>query len=722
MIEPSIAKARSIAAAADDYTDLSRFFAPRAVAFVGATNDTTRFGGRVLRQMLAFCGTARVLPVNPNRSEVQGLPCYPSVTALPETPDHVGIVVPAEMVLPVLQESHARGIRFATVFSGGFTEMGTAHGRELQDALHAFARATGMRVMGPNCNGFMNFVDGFAMTATNSMPATRPPPGNIGVVGQSGGVGQVAVMWRAQQAGLDISYQVSCGNCADLDPLDYARFMIEGDATEVVLLALESIPDGAKLVRTAAIAAEREKPLVILKTGRTEQGMRAAASHTGAMTGSDDVHDAAFRQFGLIRVEDTRELYEMAIALRGKRWPRGRRAAMVTQSGGVVVQMSDIGEDLGFTWADYTEQTQARIAEIIPGYGKVANPTDLTSVVSGKMTLFSEALSAIAADANVDVAIPVFTMANRSELDHAAALARASPKPVIPLWMGGCRNDPMYNVAGIVRSGVATYADTLACMKGVHAAMSYREFLNARRRRATSTRPRDCDENAARAAMTQTQAKTLTERAAKQVLAAYGLPVIAERLARDAAEAVQYAREIGMPVALKIESPDIPHKTEAGAIRLGLRTDAAVERAFAEVTDAARCFRAEARIDGVLVQQMAQPGVELILGLTTNPAFGLVLAAGLGGILVEALHDVTYRIPPVDRDDAHAMLRELRAYALLEGVRGQQRRDIDAIADCIVRLSWLAVDFGDTIAEVDVNPIIAFEHGACVVDALLVKR
>ena len=468
--------------------------------------------------------------------------------------------------MPVLEESHARGVRFATVFTGGYTETGTAHGREMQDALRKFARATGMRLMGPNCNGFINFVDGFAMTATNAVPAKRPPAGNIGVVGQSGGLGQVAVMWRAQQAGLDISYQVSCGNCTDLDPLDYARFMIEGDATEVVLLALESIPDGAKFIRTAELAAEREKPLVIIKFGRSERGIRAAASHTGAMTGADEVYDAAFRQFGLIRVEDARELYEMAVALRGKRWPHGRRAAMVTQSGGVVVHMSDSGDDLGFKWADYTEQTQTRIAAIIPGYGKVANPTDLTSVVSGKMTLFSEALAAITADANVDVVIPVFTMARRTELDHAAALALASPKPVLPLWMGGCRDDPSYDVASMVRSGVAAYRDTQACMKGVQAAMRYREFLAARRPRATAMRPRDCDESKARAASGEAQSKTLTERAAKQVLAAYGAR---HRGApgRSAAEAVQYAREIGMPVALKIESPDIPHKTKRGQSR-----------------------------------------------------------------------------------------------------------------------------------------------------------
>jgi len=712
----------SISSPADDYTDLARFFAPRAVALVGATDDTTRFGGRVLHQMIAFGGPTRVLPVNPSRTTAQGLPCYPSVTELPETPDHVGIILPAEKVLPVLEESHARGVRFATVFSGGYTETGTAHGRELQAALRNFARTTGMRFMGPNCNGFMNFVDGFAMTATNSLPTTRPRPGNIGVVGQSGGVAQVSVMWRAQQAGLDISYQVSCGNCADLDPFDYARFMIEGDATEIVLLVLEGIPDGKKFIRTAELAAEREKPLVIFKCGRTERGVRAAASHTGAMTGADEVYDAAFRQFGLIRVEDTRELYETAIALRGKRWPRGRRPAMVTQSGGVVVQMSDFGEDLGLDWADYTEQTQAQLATIIPGYGKVANPTDLTSVVSGKMTLFSEALTAITADANVDVAIPVFTMARRTELDHAAALAHASPKPVVVLWTGGCRDDASHNVAAMVRSGVTAYADTQACMKGVHAAIRYREFLEARHRRAAPTRPPGCDASRARTLIAQAQTQTLTERAAKQVLAAYGLPVTAERLARTAAEAVQCAREIGMPVALKIESADIPHKTEAGAIRLGLRTDDDVQRAFGEVTEAARRYRNEAKIDGVLVQQMAQPGTELILGLTTNSAFGLVLAAGLGGVLVEALHDVAYRIPPLDHEEAHAMLRELRTYALLEGVRGQKRRDIDAIADCIVRLSWLAVDLGETVAEVDVNPIIAFEHGACIVDALLVKR
>lgn len=703
---------------------LKPLFAPRSFALVGATDDTGRFAGKVLMRMLDFGYKGKIYPVHPRAATVRGMPCFASVRDLPEAPDHVGVVVPAEHVMPVLEDCAARGAKFVTVYTGGFNESGSEEGRKGQEAIAALARRSGMRIMGPNCNGLVNFVDAFAITTSATIAGPRRAAGDIGVIAQSGGGGQVNTMWRAQQFGLGISYEVSCGNSADLNILDFIEFMIEDAATSVILVLAEQIPDGRRLGEIARLAAAREKPIVMVKLGRTEAGSRAAQSHTGAVAASDVVCDAALRQYGIIRVDDCNELYETAMLLRTRRWPRGTRVGGMSVSGGNAVILTDLGAHLGMSWPAYSTRTQERMAEVLPKLASVANPVDFTNAALGKPGIFRHCVEAIAGDENVDVVVPVFTMSPQSDLQQTVDAAGNIDKPLALLWIGACNDNPAYTLQTVVAQGVPVYRNTLACMRALRAAMRYGMFLaDFKAGASVPARPPSIDVEGARAKLKASRGK-LTERLSKQVLAAYGIAVTREALATDAAAAQRIAREIAQPVAMKIESPDIPHKTEADAIRLGVSGDDAVQRAFAEVTASARRFKADARIDGVLVQQMAAPGLELMIGLTVDSVFGPVVAVGLGGVHVEVLRDLAFRVAPVSHADARAMLRELRAAKILDGVRGAAARDIEALCDLIVRASWLGHDFCDTIAELDINPVIAYAAGAgaVAVDALIVER
>ncbi len=697
-----------------------RFYSPRSVAVVGATDDTRRFGGRLMRQIGKFGYSGRILPVNPRLSELNGMKCYPGISALPETPDHVGVVIAPDRVIGVLRECHAIGVQCATVFTAGYAETGSEQGRRLQEELVQFTRDTGLRVMGPNCNGPVNFIDRFSFSAGYAVSSLSEPAGNVGLVSQSGGLGQTNVMWRAIKAGVHMSYQASCGNEADLTVIDFARFMLEGEQTDVVMMALEAIRDGQAFMDLAQYAAEREKPLIVLKFGLTEAGRQAAASHTGAITGSDDVFSAVCKQYGVIRVRDCNELYEQAIVLRRKKLPKGRRAASMSLSGGNVVQMADVGTDLGLSWHSYTAVTDRRLGELIPGYGKVGNPTDMTSLATGQPEIFRKAMEIISEDDNVDVMIPVFTFAPRADLEHAAKLSRDGAKPLVMLVTGGCHDDPSLTVDALVGMGAAAYRNTVDTLRYVRTAMAWREFLEAHRVQPVLQRPQGIDQAAVAKSLRVAGERTLTEREAKNLLAQYGLPVSREFLATNADEAAAHARAIQGPVALKIESADIAHKTEAGAIRLGITGEAAVRQAYEEVRAAALRYKPDARIAGVLVQEMVSRGVEMMLGIVRDPVFGPLVAVGIGGIYVEVLRDISFRVPPVDADAARGMLAELRGRKMLEGVRGMPPADADALADCIVRLSWLAHDQGDTIRELDINPLTVLPGGARVVDALLV--
>ncbi|MBM3340536.1 MAG: acetate--CoA ligase family protein [Betaproteobacteria bacterium] len=710
-------------AAANNANDITPLMAPRSVALVGATDHLTSFGGRVYQQMMGFGFKGNIYPINPRLADIRGVKCYPNIKDLPEVPDHVGIVVSAERVFDVLTECGEKGVKFATVFSGGFNEIGTLEGRERQQRLLEHGRNYGIRFMGPNCNGIVNFVDRFAMTSTAAVKGQYAAPGDIGVVSHSGGLGQITVMWRAMEHGLGISYEASCGNEADIDTLDFARFMLRSETTNVVLLAIEGIKSGDKFRALAHEAAELEKPLVILKLGATEVGSRAAASHTGAIAADNDIVNAVCKQYGLIRVNECNELYETAVFLRKRRWPKGRGLAAVAPTGGNVVNLADAGAIFDLQWNAFTNDTQAALAKLMPGYGKVGNPTDLTSAATGNQEFYRTALMTIAADPGVDVMIPIVPSPSRANLLQTVEIMNHCGKETAMLWIGGCTDDNNYRARDLIREGVAVYRDATPCTRAIRAAYDFGQYVQARKSgKLTPERPAGIDQ-AATEQLLKTFGKKITEREAKLVLACYGLPVTQEVLAKTDDEAVSHAAKIGGKLVLKIDSPDIAHKTEAGGVKLGVEGKVAIAEAFETIIKSAKTYAPNAQINGVLVQEMARPGVELMLGVIRDPVFGPIVAVGLGGIFVEVLKDIAYRAAPVTPLQANEMLDELRGKKLLEGVRGTAARDRDAVVDAIVRLSWFAADFRDDVAELDINPLMVYRagEGLRVLDALIVR-
>jgi acetyltransferase len=699
------------------FPDLTRFFAPRRVALLGATEDLGKFGGRCLNQMLAFGYTGDVFPVNPNRPQVFGRPCFPNLAALPAVPDHVGIVLPAKACIEAVAECGRLGVPFATVFSSGFNEMGTEASRALQAELVATARRVGVRLMGPNCNGLVNFVDGFAMTSTATINGPRKPAGDIGVVGQSGGAAQVNTMWRAQELGLGISYQSSSGNDADLDIMDYAAFMLESERTRIVLMLAETIQDGAKLRALAALSRARRKPVALIKFGRTEAGSRAAASHTGAVTGADAVFEAAARQLGLIRVTDTTELTDAAMVLRQPHLPAGNRATGMAISGGNLVLLTDLAAAQGFAFPEFNEATQAKLRQFIPGFMAVNNPMDLSAAAIGTKDVFGQAARAVLEDPGVDLCVPVITMAPAADIRAIAAMAAEATKPVTMLWTGQCLDDAALTQKALVAEGRAVFRDAQPCVEALSRALSWNRFLS--RDRAAPQRPSDAKPDQARALLRAGGKRTETQ--SRAVLACYGLHGPAEAVAAGPAEAAAQAARFPGKVALKVLSPDIPHKTEAGVVRLDVPAGAVRDAAEAILANAAR-HAPGARIDGILVQEMVAGGQEMLLGMSRDATFGPVLTIGFGGILVEVLRDVTFRLPPITAEEADDMLDELRLAPLLAGVRGAPPADRVALADAIARFSWLVADLGEAVAEIDVNPLAVLPagQGVRVLDALVV--
>jgi len=686
---------------------------PDSVAIIGASDNPARIGGRPLRYMRDAGFSGRIYPVNPNRESVQGLPAFASITAVPEPVDTAIIAVAAPAVVDIAEACAAANVKAVIIFSAGFAEMDD-DGRRRQDALTAIARTTPMRIVGPNCLGVYNSALGFFGTFTSTIEGGRPTPGQVGLVSQSGAYGSHLSL-VATLRGIGIRFWVTTGNECDVDVAETIGWLARHPDVSVIVAYAEGVRDRERLFASLALARERGKPVIFQKVGRTEVGAAAIRSHTAALAGADAVYDGVFRQFGVYRARNTEEMLDVAYAATFGTFPASRRIGLMTISGGVGVQMADEAVERGLEVTPMSDAAQARLKTLLP-YASPRNPVDITAQAFNDLTLVTANLDAMLAEGTYDAIVAFFTF---------VAAATAMVEPISETLRAAKRRHPdcllilsIVGPADIVRryeeAGCPVFEDPVRAVRVVDALSRFSEAFARPTPPLARTPP----------APAPLPAPPIGEHTAKRILAEAGLPVVEERLSSTARAAVSAATELGFPVALKIASVDILHKTEAGGVELGLATADDVAQAFAAVTGRARLARPDARIEGVLVSHMVTGGVETILGVQDDPTFGPVVMFGLGGIFVEMLKDVAFRVAPFEEDEAHRMMREVKGFPLLDGARGRPRCDLDALAAALAALSRFAAAHAGHLHSAELNPVMVLAEGQGLValDALIVPK
>jgi acyl-CoA synthetase (NDP forming) len=711
--------------------DITKLLWPKTIAVVGASSDTKGLRGRILEVMLSRPYAGTIYPVSRSATEVQGRKAYRSVAELPGPADLAVLIIPAEFVVEELERCGRAGVKAAVILSSGFAEEPGEAGTRMQEAIRATAARYDMAVCGPNSEGFANIAAALCPTFSPAMDVSagpllpkRPLGGQVSVISQSGGLG-FAFFDRARGRNLAFRHIVTTGNEAVLETSDFLDAMLDEGKTDVYLLLLEDVKTPAKFRRVADKALRAGKPLIVAKIGQTEPGRRAVASHTAALAGSHAAYRAIFQHHGVIEGCDFDEMIDLAVGFLacGDKLPAGKRMGVCTSSGGAGVWMADACVRAGLEVPVLDDATRKAIDVHLPSYGTSQNPVDSTAQGVHKLG-YAEFARLVGQSPLVDGVMVVVT-ARRSaflenDLPKLQALGRDSKKPVF-MWTYTLPSDRSVEILNEAGYPLFTGAD--GCARTMRAMADYRALRERLLRPAKAVTGAAPDRAAAHAMLTAA-APMLCEWHARPVLAAYGIGGNeAGQLAHSAAEAEAAARAMARPAALKVQSADIPHKTEAGAVALNISGDGA-RAAYERVLAAAKQHAPGARIDGVLVQPMAPPGREVILGVKRDPNWGALLMVGLGGVLVEALGDVALAPVPLDHAGARALLGRLKGSAVLGAFRGAPPADSDALVDLMVRLSLFAADYADEIAEIDLNPVIvhAKGHGVSIVDVLIVKQ
>ncbi|HQS09324.1 MAG: hypothetical protein B7Y12_06675 [Rhizobiales bacterium 24-66-13] len=688
-------------------------FQPRGIAVVGASADLSRIGGQPIQALKAAGYAGRIYPVNPKYDAIAGLPCMPSIAAIDGPCDMAVVAVRADAAADAVRACGAKGIGFAVILSGGFRETGPA-GLALEDQLVAAAREARVRLIGPNCQGMLAVHDHVFAVFGSISGEVGVKAGSVSMCFQSGGVG-FAVVTLCDMQGIGFRNCVSTGNEADVKMPELLDALLDDPGTSLVCTYVEGVQDGRALMAAGEKALALGKPVLVWKGGKTETGARAAASHTANLTGRYDIFRAACRQSGLMEVQDVDEIVDLVQAFSGGRLPGGRNVGVIGISGGTGIVFADAAIARGLALPQFEAATAERLSRIIPSFGSVANPADVTASVFNDVAVLTEAIDAVLADPGVDQLCLLLASAPdpvAAQVAQAIVAAKAGThKPILVGWsVRRARAERGYALLEAADIPILSTPVRLArAAAGLADYAALRAAALGRTPSAPITRGGETEAHAGD--LLPPLAGALDEAAGKRLLAAYGIPTPKEVFVPVGADLQAATADLAFPLAAKVVSPDIAHKTEAGGVALGVPDVEALAAAVDRVIENARAYRPGARVAGVLVSEMIDDALEVLVGVVNDPAFGPVVAVGLGGVLTEVLRDVAYRIAPCDRHTIRAMLDELRGRPLFDGVRGRPALDLEALVDAVVAISRLAWDLRDRVRELDVNPLFVRPRG-----------
>jgi acetate---CoA ligase (ADP-forming) len=690
------------------FAGLTPLLAPRSVAVIGASSDATRIGGRPIAYMRAQNFPGALYPVNPNRAEILGLKAYPTIAALPETPDVAIVAVPAELAAPAIEDLGKRGCKAVVMFTAGFAEMDDA-GAAAQNKMVATARGYGMRILGPNCLGVFDARRSYYATFSSSFDSGWPVLGRIGIASQSGAYG-THLYTLARNRGIGASLCVMTGNEGDVTVGECIGWLAENPEVDVIAVYAEGIRESEGLIAALQTARDAHKPIVMQKVGRSELGTKAAKSHTASIAGDDAVTEAVMSEFGVMRARNSEEMLDIAHTATRKIYPVRNTLGVITVSGGAGVLISDVAESLGLAMPEMPLDAQAKLRALVP-FCAPRNPVDATAQVSNDVTLVKTFTESMVRDGGYASVLGFFSMTASSRRWPSIREQLNMVKSEYP--------DRLYVLSVIVPAdrrdeleadGWVVHEDPTRAVTAIDAMGRYGTAFAAGPSAAAPSVP-----------PVELPAVTPTEAEAKRLLATAGIAAAPEAACATAEEAITAAERFGYPVVLKILSPDIVHKSEIGGVLLDITDAAAVRAGFALLLQRAKSAAPAARIEGVLVAKQLKGGVECILGIHRDPVFGPMAMFGLGGIFVEVMKDVVFHRCPFGHDVAETMIRSIKGAPLLLGARGRQPVDIPALAEMLAKLSTFAAAAGDRLLSIDLNPVLAMPagQGAFAVDAVI---
>lgn len=697
--------------------NLNKLLKPTSVAVIGAS-EKEGFGGDVCRNILSYVeDRSHVYFIHPKRDSVFGVPCYKSISDVPENVDLMVICTSQKTVIPLLQEGAKKGVGGAVVFASGYGEVGTAEGKQNEAELIAAAKELDIAVMGPNCAGFVNYIDNVQAFAFIS--AKRDRKGSVGVVSQSGQL----CLSMMDDPGMRFSYNISAGNGKIVQMEDYMDFLVDDEDTKVVSIYIEGVKNADKFAAVLKKAAEKRKPVVILKAGRSAKGGAIAASHTGSLSGSDASFDAVLKKFGAIRVDDLEELIAMSLMLSTmKRMPEKATFASMNLSGGETGICADVGSLNGIEYPDFTEETLKKLKEQLPSYASPNNPLDMTASLSYDADLYAGALRTVMDDPNIGMVLIGYTLLLEiadpcihymyKGIEKVVQEKGGNCKPIAMIPFAENTRNPEYQEK-LFQIGVPVLPPPVYAFKLLrHLA----DFI------AYEPETKTLELAVGHPKSEETQA--LSEHESKQELKVYGVPVPDEVIVTSKEEAAQFVKNHPGPLVMKVESADILHKSDVGGVKLNVCGPEAAEKVYEEIMESVTAKRPDAHINGILTVPMLDAGVEIIIGVNNDPQFGPMIMVGMGGVFVEVFKDVALYPAPLKEEEALEMLKSLKSFKLLNGYRGTEKCDIKALCQTIVAISNYAQANKDVLKELDINPLFVYPEGkgVGVADALIVKR